>query len=376
MLRFLVSITWSVLFIAFANAQNQDSFGDCSPNVTGFLGGVDVENCIIYKLQPQKNDLADGNLAVHFSRLPVRLNTASIMKLAEGAVFEPSPEWSSEYSKQFWITDGEKKFGLVTETMVKIWEKHAFNGSRPVGTPFWRTISGNDNSIMALSLLAFIASLDREYSHDKMALDYACYEVTLLDRFDCFCPGQIFERTAESSLGKSDVYDICLAKEVKLSEFFFTLMNIENTGERPIKNLELSLRDSTGERVRWIRDVASIFSECGMQDQLEEEALKADKFHVCVNKFFSDIEIDSPEVGQYATLGMSTLPPGESIILLLNSYIPDTEGLPEKYIMGHLHVDKIDYLENGRSFSIMKPTPLADRRIPVIMSPIGGRGGQ
>lgn len=373
MFRLIASIYLFCIFSLSAIAQNQSSVGNCSPNANGSSSKIIIENCIIYK----KTDAPDGGLVVNFSRLPVHSNTASIMKLAEGAVFEFAPEWShGDERKQYWITDGIDRFGLATETMTKIWENHAFKGKMPVATPLWRTISGNTDSIKALSFLAFVSTLKEKYNHRGMAFKYACYESVLLDKFDCFCPREIFERTLENTLGQRNLYKHCSKRDEKLKNIFFTIMNIENKGTRPIKNLELIMRDSSRERVGWITDLAGIFKQCGLEDQLEGQVVDTRKFHNCVHLFLAGLANESSESEQYATLEMSSLPPGEGIFLLMNSFVPDIDGLPGEYIMGHIHVDRINYRENGQVFSILKPTPLADRRIPVITSPDGGRGGQ
>ncbi|MEM8837021.1 MAG: hypothetical protein AAGE89_02925 [Pseudomonadota bacterium] len=377
MLQFLVSFSIFILFGNAAFSQSQDSTGNCSPNIYNNKGDVNIEYCITYDKKTKGDNLQDGNLVVNFSRLPARLNTASIMKLAEGAVFEFSPEWSSGgESKQYWITDGNRRFGLANDVLIKIWQGHQLNGKMPVGLPLWRAVSGNEDAIKALSLLAFIANLEERYDHHKMAPKYACYEIVLFDQFDCFCPGQIFERTAENTLNLKNLYSLCSIREHKLAEFYFTVMNIENKGPRPIKDIALTLRDSSTRRLGWITDPLGILRQCGLENQLDKPGLDIKRLHDCAHTYFNALADERSTNQDYATLEMSNLAPGKSIFLITNSYIPDAEGLPDKYIMGHLHVDKLSYFENGQRFLILEPTPRANKRIPVITSPDGGRGGQ
>ncbi|MEO0371085.1 MAG: hypothetical protein AAF231_06480 [Pseudomonadota bacterium] len=298
------------------------------------------------------------------------------MKLAEGAVFEFAPENSDSERNQYWITDGSTRWGLASEPMKAIWESHQLNGMKPVATSLWQTLSGQDDAIQALSVLSFVAQLKTEYDQDTMALAYGCYDARVFDRFDCFCPNQPIERSAKKSLGLEPGGLICPLQEGDLFNFFFTTMTIENEGSRPVKDLRLTLRDTFVDRRKWAKSYFEIGKQCGLDGRIDGDDFPIYAFHDCVHRYLSDLNEEFTGDMPFQTLGVSSLEPGEEIVLLLNAYVPDAVGLPETYIAGHMHVDRLDYFEGGRAFTILSPSPLAERRLPLIESPDGGIGGQ
>ncbi len=318
----------------------------------------------------------ESNLVVRFSRLPGGSNTAGIMKLAEGAVFERSLGHSHGGQNQYWITDGKKRFSLVSEAMRSIWETHELNGKNPVSTPLWNEISGSDDAIQALSFLSFMASLDMNYSPSPMAAEYGCFEAELLDSFDCFCPNQALERSAQRLLATEDIYPMCSVDSRDLFPFLLTIASIQNEGSRPIKDLRMSFKDTSQTRTSWVSSPFSIIQECGLEDQLESNTFPTGSLHSCGQEYLKEVNYDMLDAIETHTLEVSSLEPGEEIFILVDVFIPDQEGLPETYIAGHFYIERLDYLEGGQVFSILSPTPLANRRLPIITSPDGGRGGQ
>lgn len=318
----------------------------------------------------------ESALVVRFSRLPGGSNTSSIMKLAEGAVFERSPEWSGGEHNQYWITDGENRFGLVSEAMRSIWENHELKGKNPVSTPLWNEISGNDDAIKALSLLSFMALLDMNYSPSTMAAEYGCFESQLLDFFDCFCPNQELERSAQTLLGTDNIYPMCFKESRDLFPFLFTIASIQNDGSRPIKDLRMTFADTSEARNSWVSSPLKIIQNCELEDEVSTDNFPTGSLHLCGQDYLEQVNIDLYDAAEIRTLEVSSLEPGQEIFILLNAFVPDPEGLPDRYIAGHFYIERLDYLEGGQVFSVLSPTPLAKRRLPIITSPDGGRGGQ
>lgn len=318
----------------------------------------------------------ESSLVLEFSRLPSASNTALIMKLAEGAVFELAPQWSFEDKKQYWVTDGSNRFGLASEALREIWKSHALNGKSPVSTNLWETVSGNDDAIKALSLLSLMAALPESYSSNPMAAEYGCFESKMLDEFDCFCPNQTLERSAKKLFDTNDLGPICSSAPLATFSFLFTIASIENEGDRPIKNLKLTFTDTSASRNPWISSPLGIVQNCRLEDFIDTDNFPTGSLHACGQDYLNRLNFEKHDYGERKELEMSSLEPGQEIFLLPNAYLPDSRGLPRRYIAGHFNIHRLDYTEGGQYFSIISPAPLATRRLPIITSPDGGRGGQ
>lgn len=334
-----------------------------------------VGGYLVFVVPPPEARPNKGSVMVEFQRLPAATNTHSLFKMMEGAVLEKEPAHSTPDSPQYWVTNGQERYSLVTDEFRSIWEEHALNGVAPVGTPFWRAVSGDESAYRALSLLAAASSLPSNPDNDQLAWKYGCHEAYVDWEFGVFGSDTPLAGSAEM-ISDAWSWPACQSAQFDAFDFIFTVATITNYSSEPVSDFKITFRDTTGAMTSILGYPKPILSECTSDPFWTADRNRLRDLHTCLTQLLERVGDRVVENTKVITRQVSVLQPGAQLILLVNAYSPDEFGLPNRFAFGHLDIDEISYVENGFTFEIDKPRPLGADRLGIITSADGGIGGQ
>lgn len=329
-----------------------------------------------FVIAPREARPNSGSLVVEFQRLAASENLPAIFKMMEGAHLEIEPDMSSPSLEQFWVTDGENRFHLVGPTFSEIWQNHQLNGLRPVNNAIWNTLASDLYSQRGLVTLASTAELAPDTEIQSIAWNLACQEVMGDYVFDIFGSGNPYSDAAGVLIEDWDFRNCHHANYAPL-DFFYTLATITNYSDGPITNIQVTYTDGS-EEIASVLDYTldGFFGTCPFHPwEIYGEDLIRQRVQ-CTEDLLSALQDPETPSGAPVTRSISVLPPGESIAMILNAYVPNSSGLPGTYILGHVQLNQIRYTESGYTFEVDEPRPLANDRLGIIESPSGGMGGQ
>lgn len=321
---------------------------------------------------------ASGPLSIEFHRLAGSSAMPYLFKTMEGAIIVPFPAFGPT-ARRLEDTNGQQ-FGLLNEEFASIADEFPFSDHVPAITVLWQQFSGSSHARDFAEIINSQNHTDRGVAFEPTARDLICtLEYSELNEDGS---GWVSNDVSQHLFGVNK-QGLCRVSEYRPYGYFFTAMTIENHSDHVIKDVWLDQReynypfdtDSYYRRFtrgcQWV-DTENPEAAAECRENENNRDIAADLYFL---RYLSTLDA-SPQTETSRTLGISNIPPGRKIFVLLNVYQPNEMGLPGRFFMSRTEISTIRYRVDGKDYTESEIAPLGDQRLGLVITDNGGVGGQ
>lgn len=321
---------------------------------------------------------AAGPLSLEFHRLAGSSAMPYLFKKMEGAIIVPFPGFGPS-ARQLQDSNGNQ-FGLLTEEFEAIADSFPFSDHIPASTNIWRQFSGSSHARDFAEIINSQHHRPRGISFEPTARDLICtLEYSELNEDGT---GWVSNEVSQRLFG-IDKQGLCSISEYRPYNYFFTALTLENHSNHLITDVWLDLVeldypfDIDAYYRRFTQSCESVDVEnpeaaADCQKNKSSTGVAADLYFL---RYLSTLDA-SPRTENSKTLGVSNIPPGRKIFILLNVYQPNEMGLPGRYFMSRTDISSIRYNADGQNYHKTEIVPLGKQRLGLVTTDNGGVGGQ
>ncbi len=345
---------------------------------------ISIIAILVYFINPPASKPDKNLLSIEFNRIAASDTTPFLFKMMEGGFISEAEGFDSQLT----IKDEKgNTYGILEPEFKKMWEKWYFKDFHPLGNRLWKELSGSNYINNNIAFLNIKAKTDEYTGFKEYAKYYMCffYDSTLNEDGS----GWINDTAIESVYG-IDNEKLCNILNNDPYGFYYTGVTFTNTSDKNINNIKLLLKEHHPQNPPF--NIDNMYDGRCMKMQIEgkinesfvcqdKQALKFIEYSHGKNNYSNYIYSKKSKENLLSnihvkTYEISSLPPGETLFLVINAYQPDAEGLPNKYLYSFSEIEKIEYSISGFKYTEEHIKPLGEKRMGVIKSPAGGIGGQ
>ncbi|MEP3635831.1 MAG: hypothetical protein ABJN14_01040 [Paracoccaceae bacterium] len=246
-------------------------------------------------------------------------------------------------------------YGVLTSEFETIWENFPFREHTPANTVLWNEFSGSSHARDFGEIANAIVATDKGVVFQETAQRLIC--ATEWSEINEDGNGRFSDNfsVAISGVPKDQ---LCQIMRYRPYNYYFTALTIENNSDSIVTDIWIDFQEF----------------DLGFTQDMYYDSIASDGDQNLAERLSGYTY--SPSNPEERSLSVSNLPPGRKILLLLNAYKPDDQGLPSSYFLSRMNIDQISYHADGVEFTINDIHPLAEQRLGLITTADGGVGGQ